>query len=76
MNKILIDYIIEDLESLANDYKNLELLANKLCKSKKEKKFNLESVNSLIEKINFSTKSINDQSKVIKSKVTDYIESK
>tara|TARA_R100000231_G_scaffold116313_1_gene86658 strand:+ start:589 stop:819 length:231 start_codon:yes stop_codon:yes gene_type:complete len=76
MNKILTDYIIEDLESLANDFKNLEKLANKLCKTTQEKRFNLEDVNSLIHKINFCTKSINDQSKVIKSQVTDYIESK
>ena len=76
MSKILTDYIIEDLESLANDFRNLEKLANKLCKTTKGKRFNLDDVNSLIHKINFSTKSINDQSKVIKSKVTDYIESK
>ena len=76
MNKIFTNYIIEDLQSLANDFKNLEKLANKLCKTTKEKKFNFDDVNSLIHKINFCTKSINDQSEEIKSIVTDYIQSK
>tara|TARA_B100001057_G_C22851661_1_gene951194 strand:- start:2040 stop:2258 length:219 start_codon:yes stop_codon:yes gene_type:complete len=68
----MINYIIEDLRSLEADFKNLERLANKLCKTTKDKRFNTEDIKSLIHKINFSSESINRQSKVIKDNVLKY----
>ena len=68
----MINYIIEDLRSLEADFKNLERLTNKLCKTTKDKRFNSEDIKSLIHKINFSSESINRQSKAIKDNVLKY----
>ena len=68
----MINYIIEDLRSLEADFKNLERLASKLCETTKDKRFNAEDIKSLIHKINFSSESINRQSKVIKDNVLKY----
>tara|TARA_R100001443_G_scaffold367_1_gene1379 strand:- start:84 stop:302 length:219 start_codon:yes stop_codon:yes gene_type:complete len=68
----MINYIIEDLRSLEADFKNLERLSNKLCETTKDKKFNIEDIKSLIHKINFSSESINRQTKSIKDNVLKY----